>query len=140
MFSQLFFNYFLLSLIVNDLQMHFSPFFYFPLFLIYFPFPNSQSSIIKKPACFYHFAPAFQQKTPAFSLFMPTFLKQINGNRFRSSLDLLSILVQFDWYSSIIYLLLPQAIFLYILHTPIHYPNIQQLSVKGVKEDLECGD
>ena len=41
-----FFNYFLLSLIVNDLQMHFSPFFYFPLFLIYFPFPNSQSSIL----------------------------------------------------------------------------------------------
>ena len=31
MFSQLFYNYFLLSLIVNDLQIHFSPFFYFPL-------------------------------------------------------------------------------------------------------------
>ena len=30
-FSQLFYNYFLLSLIVNDLQMHFSPLFYFPL-------------------------------------------------------------------------------------------------------------
>ena len=28
MFSRLFFNYFLLSLIVNDLQMHFSPFFW----------------------------------------------------------------------------------------------------------------
>ena len=52
---------------------------------------NPQLSIDKKPACFYHFTPAFQQKTPAFSLFMPTFLKQINGNRFRSSLDLLSI-------------------------------------------------
>ena len=30
-FLQLFYNYFLLSLIVNDLQMHFSPLFYFPL-------------------------------------------------------------------------------------------------------------
>ncbi len=28
MFSQLFYNYFLLSLIVNDLQMRFSPFFW----------------------------------------------------------------------------------------------------------------
>lgn len=28
MFSQLFYNYFLLCLIVNDLQMHFSPFFW----------------------------------------------------------------------------------------------------------------
>ena len=46
MFCHLFYNYFLLSLIVNDLQMHFSSFFYFPLFLIYFPFPNSQSSIL----------------------------------------------------------------------------------------------
>ena len=42
MFSQLFYNYFLLCLIVNDLQIHFSPFFYFPLFLSYFSFPNSQ--------------------------------------------------------------------------------------------------
>ena len=57
---------------------------------------NFQFSILKKPACFYHFAPAFQQKTPAFSLFMPTFLKQINGNRFQSSLDLLSISVYLD--------------------------------------------
>ena len=31
MFFQLFYNYFLLSLIVNDLQIYFSPFFYFPL-------------------------------------------------------------------------------------------------------------
>ena len=46
MFFQLFSIYFLLSLIVNDLQMHFSPFFYFPLFLIYFSFPNSQFSIL----------------------------------------------------------------------------------------------
>ena len=38
MFSQLFYNYFLLSLIVNDLQMHFSPLFYFPLpFLFLLP-------------------------------------------------------------------------------------------------------
>ena len=46
MFLQLFSIYFLLSLIVNDLQMHFSPFFWLPLFLIYFPFPNSQFSIL----------------------------------------------------------------------------------------------
>ena len=46
MFSQLFYNYFLLPLIVNDLQIHFYSFFYFPLFLFYFPFPNSQSSIL----------------------------------------------------------------------------------------------
>ena len=46
MFSQLFYNYFLLSLIVNDLQMFFSPFFYFLLFLSYFSFPNSQLSIL----------------------------------------------------------------------------------------------
>ena len=62
MFSQLFYNYFLLSLIVNDLQMHFSPFFYFPLFVFYFTFPNFQLSILKKLAYFYQFAPAFQQK------------------------------------------------------------------------------
>ena len=46
MFSQLFSIYFLLYLIVSDLQMHFSPFFWLPLFLIYFPFPNSQFSIL----------------------------------------------------------------------------------------------
>ena len=97
MFSQLFYNYFLLSLIVNDLQIYFSPFFYFPLPFLFllskFSIFNPPFSILKKPAYFYQFTPAFQQKTPAFSLFMPTFLKQINGNRFRSSLDLFSILV-----------------------------------------------
>ena len=46
MFSQLFYNYFLLCLIVNDLQMHFSPFFWLPLFLFYFSFLNSQFSIL----------------------------------------------------------------------------------------------
>ena len=46
MFSQLFYNYFLLSLIVSDLQIHFSPFFWLPLFLLYFTFPNSQFSIL----------------------------------------------------------------------------------------------
>lgn len=45
-FLQLFYNYFLLSLIVNDLQMHFSSFFWLPLFLFYFSFPNSQFSIL----------------------------------------------------------------------------------------------
>ena len=77
MFSQLFYNYFLLSLIVNDLQMHFSPFFYFPLPFLFllskFSIFNPTFSILKKPACFYHFAPAFQQKTPAFFPFMPIF-------------------------------------------------------------------
>ena len=95
MFLQLFYNYFLLYLIVNDLQMHFSPFFYFPLPFLFllskFSIFNPPFSILKKPAYFYQFTPAFQQKTPAFSLFMPIFPNQINGNRFRSSLDLLSI-------------------------------------------------
>ena len=52
MFSQLFYNYFLLCLIVNDLQMHFSPFFYFPppfLFLLSkFSIFNPTFSILKK--------------------------------------------------------------------------------------------
>ena len=43
MFSQLFYNYFLLSLIVNDLQMHFSPLFYF---LLLFLFLLSKFSIL----------------------------------------------------------------------------------------------
>ena len=94
-FSQLFYNYFLLSLIVNDLQMHFSPLFYFPLPFLFllskFSIFNPTFSILKKPACFYHFTPAFQQKTPAFFPFMPIFKKQLNENRFQSSLDLLSI-------------------------------------------------
>ncbi len=95
MFSQLFYNYFLLSLIVNDLQMHFSPLFYFPLPFLFllskFSIFKSPFSILKKPAYFYQFAPAFQQKTPAFFPFMPIFKKQLNENRFQSSLDLLSI-------------------------------------------------
>ena len=140
MFSQLFYNYFLLSLIVNDLQIYFSPFFYFPLPFLFllskFSIFNPPFSIDKKPAYFYQFTPAFQQKTPAFSLFMPIFPNQINGNRFRSSLDLLSIPAYLGWYSSIIYLLLPQAIFLYTLHTPIHSPNCQSLPVKDVKSFL----
>ena len=52
MFSQLFYNYFSLSLIVNDLQMLFSPFFYFPLFLSYFSFPNSNSQLTKSRRIF----------------------------------------------------------------------------------------
>ena len=46
MFFQLFYNYFSLSLIVNDLQIYFYSFFYFPLFLFYFSFPNYQFSIL----------------------------------------------------------------------------------------------
>ena len=64
---------------------------------------------------------------------MPTFLKQINGNRFQSSLDLLSIPVYLDWHSSIIYLTITIGNFIYTLHTPIHTPNYQSLPVKGVK-------
>ena len=63
MFLQLFYNYFLLYLIVNDLQMHFSPFFYFPLPFLFllskFSIFNPQLSILKKPAYFYQFTPAF---------------------------------------------------------------------------------
>ena len=77
MFLQLFYNYFLLYLIVNDLQMHFSPFFYFPLPFLFllskFSIFNPPFSILKKPAYFYQFTPAFQQYTPAFFSFMPTF-------------------------------------------------------------------
>ena len=64
MFSQLFYNYFLLCLIVNDLQIHFSPFFYFPLPFLFllskFSIFNPLFSILKKPAYFYQFTPAFQ--------------------------------------------------------------------------------
>ena len=68
MFSQLFYNYFLLSLIVNDLQMHFSPFFYFPLPFLFllskFSIFNPTFSILKKPACFYQ-KPAQIDEMPA---------------------------------------------------------------------------
>ena len=71
MFSQLFYNYFLLSLIVNDLQMYFSPFFYFPLFLFYFSFPNSQSSILnsQKAGVFLSFNVGFSAKDAGFFSF-----------------------------------------------------------------------
>ena len=85
-----------------------SPFFISPFEILNF---QSPFSILKKPACFYHFTPAFQQKTPAFFLFIPTFPNQINGNRFQSSLDLLSIPVYPGWYSSIIYLLYHKRFF-----------------------------
>ena len=90
MFFQLFCNYFLLSLIVNDLQMHFSPLFYFPLPFLFllskFSIFKSPFSILKKPACFYHFAPAFQQKTPAFFPFY-TYLSKSNK---RESISILA--------------------------------------------------
>ena len=77
MFSQLFYNYFSLSLIVNDLQIHFSPFFYFPLFLIYFPFPNSQSSILnsQKAGVFLSFYAGFSAKDAGFFSFYAYLLK-----------------------------------------------------------------
>ena len=70
MFSQLFSIYFLLYLIVSDLQMHFSPFFYFPLFLIYFPFPNSQ-----KAGVFLSFRAGFSAKDAGFFSFYAYLLK-----------------------------------------------------------------
>ena len=70
MFSQLFYNYFLLSLIVNDLQMHFSPFFYFPLFLSYFSFTNSQ-----KAGVFLSFHAGFSAKDAGFFSFYAYLLK-----------------------------------------------------------------
>ena len=116
MFSQLFYNYFFLSLIVNDLQMHFSPFFYFPLSLFYFSFPNSQFSILhsqfsKSRRIFTNSRRLSSKRRRLFFLFIPTFPNQINGNRFQSSLDLLSIPVYPGWYSSIIYLLYHKRFF-----------------------------
>ena len=72
MISQLFYNYFLLSLIVNDLQMLFSPFFYFPLFLSYFSFPNSQFSILhfQKAGVFLSIRAGFSAKDAGFFLFL----------------------------------------------------------------------
>ena len=64
MFSQLFYNYFLLCLIVNDLQINFSPFFYFPLFLSYFSFTNSQ-----KAGVFLSFRAGFSAKDAGFFSF-----------------------------------------------------------------------
>ena len=96
MFSQLFYNYFLLSLIVNDLQMNFSPFFYFPppfLFLLSkFSIFNPTFSILKKSRRVLIISRRLSSKRRRlFFLFIPTFPNQINGNRFQSSLDLLSI-------------------------------------------------
>ena len=77
MFSQLFSIYFLLSLIVNDLQIHFSPFFYFPLFLSYFSFPNSQFSILhsQKAGVFLSFRAGFSAKDAGFLSFHTYLLK-----------------------------------------------------------------
>ena len=70
MFSQLFYNYFLLSLIVKVLQIHFSSFFYFPLFLLYFSFPNSQ-----KAGVFLSFHAGFSTKDAGFFSFYAYLLK-----------------------------------------------------------------
>lgn len=140
MFSQLFYNYFLLSLIVNDLQMHFSPLFYFHLPFLFllskFSIFNLHSQFSKSRRIFTNSRRLSSKRRRLFFLFIPTFPNQINGNRFQSSLDLLSIPVYLSCSYSITYLLLPQAIFLYTLHTPIHLPNYQLLPVKGVKSFL----
>ena len=66
-----FLQLFLLSLIVNDLQMHFSPFFWLPLFLSYFSFPNSQFSILhsQKAGVFLSFRAGFSAKDAGFFSF-----------------------------------------------------------------------
>ena len=76
-FLRLFFNYFLLSLIVSDLQMHFSLFFYFLLFLIYFSFPNSQFSILnsQKAGVFLPIRAGFSAKDAGFFSFYAYLLK-----------------------------------------------------------------
>ena len=111
-FSQLFCNYFLLSLIVNDLQMHFSPLFYFPLPFLFllskFSIFNPTFSILKKSRRVLIISRRlFSKRRRLFFLFIPTFPNQINGNRFQSSLDLLSIPVYLSCSYSITYLLLP---------------------------------
>ena len=102
MFSQLFYNYFLLSLIVNDLQMHFSPFFWLDpketktsLTICFTPSPFGQSWSSFVFRSFLLFSP-FNSQFSIFNLQLsidqkPTFWKQLNENRFQSSLDLLSI-------------------------------------------------
>ena len=64
MFCQLFSIYFLLYLIVSDLQIHFSPFFWLPLFLFYFSFLNSQ-----KAGVFLSFRAGFSAKDAGFFSF-----------------------------------------------------------------------
>ena len=93
MFSQLFFNYFLLSLTVNDLQIHFSPFFYFPLFLFYFTFPNSQFYILnsQKAGVFLSFRAGFSAKDAGFFSFY-AYLSKSNKR------ESISILTRFTFY------------------------------------------
>ena len=92
MFCQLFSIYFLLYLIVSDLQMHFSPFFYFPLFLIYFPFPNSQ-----KAGVFLSFRAGFSAKDAGFFSFyaylltMPKFTLHFFVTLLKNSTDKISL-------------------------------------------------
>ena len=85
-----------------------TPFFISPSQII-----NFQSSIInfQKAGVFLSFHAGFSAKDAGFFPFYAYLLNQINGNRFRSSLDLLSIPVYLDWYSSIIYLLYHRRFF-----------------------------
>ena len=98
MFSQLFSIYFSLSLIVNDLQMHFSPFFYFPLFLSYFSFPNSQSSILnwQKAGVFLSFRAGFSAKGAGFLSFH-TYLLKTNKRESISILTRFSFDSRLSW-------------------------------------------
>ena len=88
MFFQLFYNYFLLSLIINDLQMNFSPFFYFPLFLSYFSFPPSQFSILhsQKAGVFLSFRAGF---SAIYAGFFPFYAYLSKSNK-RESISILT--------------------------------------------------
>ena len=111
-FLQLFFYFAWLSMIY---KCTFLPSFTF-LSLFYFSFRNSQFSILhsqfsKSRRVFIISRRLSSKRRRLFFLFIPTFPNQINGNRFQSSLDLLSIPVYPGWYSSIIYLLYHKRFF-----------------------------
>ena len=109
---------------------------YLLLFLIYFSFSNSQSSIInsQKAGVFLSFHAGFSTKDAGFLSFHTYLLKTnkresisiLTGFTFDSRLSGLA----FFYYIPTI----PQVIFLYTLHTPIHSINYQALPVKGVKK------
>ena len=86
--SPTFLQLFSLSLIINDLQMNFSPFFYFPLFLSYFSFPNSQSSILnsQKAGVFLSFRAGF---SAIYAGFFPFYAYLSKSNK-RESISILT--------------------------------------------------
>ena len=99
MFLQLFSIYFLLSLIVSDLQMHFSPFFWLPLFLFYFSVLNSQFYILnsQKAGVFLSFRAGFSAKDAGFFSFY-AYLSKSNKR------ESISILTRFTFDSRLVWL------------------------------------